>query len=223
MQAVRYVSGFIFVLLTALLFSSESWASDKPVWVSQSETGESQVHLYFFWSKKCPHCLEALPFIKSMAQNNAWIKLHDLELTEHPAHVKKYSEMAAELGEEARSVPAFFWCGSMVTGYDDEQGMGQFLLDELTRCGENAGSVSTAPVVPVRIPFIGEVSAERFSLPVYTVILAGMDAFNPCAFFVLLFLLSLLVNAKSRARIMLVGGIFIFSQACCIFCSCLRG
>jgi thiol-disulfide isomerase/thioredoxin len=34
---------------------------------------------------------------------------------------------------------------------------------------------------------------------------AGLDAFNPCAFFVLLFLLSLMIHARSRARMMLVG------------------
>jgi hypothetical protein len=36
-----------------------------------------------------------------------------------------------------------------------------------------------------------------------------MDAFNPCAFFVLLFLLSLLVHAKSRTRMAIVGGTFV--------------
>jgi hypothetical protein len=36
-----------------------------------------------------------------------------------------------------------------------------------------------------------------------------MDAFNPCAFFVLLFLLSLLVHAKSRTRMAVVGGTFV--------------
>ena len=39
--------------------------------------------------------------------------------------------------------------------------------------------------------------------------LGGLDAFNPCAFFVLLFLLSLLVHARSRLRIAVVGGIFV--------------
>ena len=51
--------------------------------------------------------------------------------------------------------------------------------------------------------------AKAFSLPVLTLVLAGMDAFNPCAFFVLLFLLSLLVHAKSRTRMAIVGGTFV--------------
>jgi len=36
-----------------------------------------------------------------------------------------------------------------------------------------------------------------------------MDAFNPCAFFVLLFLLSLLAHQQDKRRMWLIGGIFI--------------
>ncbi|HBF46112.1 MAG TPA: cytochrome C biosynthesis protein, partial [Shewanella frigidimarina] len=63
---------------------------------------------------------------------------------------------------------------------------------------------------PVDIPLIGAVHPEEMSLPVLTLVLAGVDAFNPCAFFVLLFLLSIMVNAGSRKRMLLVGGIFVF-------------
>jgi hypothetical protein len=44
---------------------------------------------------------------------------------------------------------------------------------------------------------------------VLTLVFAALDAFNPCAFFVLLFLLSLMVHARSRARMALVGGVFV--------------
>ncbi len=61
----------------------------------------------------------------------------------------------------------------------------------------------------MNLPFVGTVDAQAFSLPVLTLVLAGMDAFNPCAFFVLLFLLSLLVHARSRTRMAIVGGTFV--------------
>jgi hypothetical protein len=51
---------------------------------------------------------------------------------------------------------------------------------------------------------------DDFSLPVLTVVLAGVDSFNPCAFFILIILLGLLVHAKNRKRMLLIGGIFIF-------------
>lgn len=42
-----------------------------------------------------------------------------------------------------------------------------------------------------------------------TLVIAGMDSINPCAFYILTFLLSILIYARDRARILLVGGIFV--------------
>jgi len=61
----------------------------------------------------------------------------------------------------------------------------------------------------IQVPFIGEQRASDLSLPAFTLIIAGCDAFNPCAFFILLSLLSLLIHARSRGRMLLVGGIFV--------------
>jgi hypothetical protein len=41
-------------------------------------------------------------------------------------------------------------------------------------------------------------------------VLAGLDSFNPCAFFVLFLLLGLLVHAQSRKRMLFIGGVFVF-------------
>ena len=56
----------------------------------------------------------------------------------------------------------------------------------------------------------GEIDISDWSLPLLTIILGGMDSFNPCAFFILIFLLNLLIYARSRRRMLLIGGIFIF-------------
>lgn len=62
----------------------------------------------------------------------------------------------------------------------------------------------------IYVPFVGMVNTSAFSLPLLTVVLGALDSFNPCSFFVLIFLLNLLIYMKSRKRMMLVGGIFIF-------------
>ncbi len=59
------------------------------------------------------------------------------------------------------------------------------------------------------LPLIGTVDTTRLSLPVLTLVIALLDSFNPCAFFVLFFLLSLLVHAHSRQRMVIIGGIFV--------------
>lgn len=62
----------------------------------------------------------------------------------------------------------------------------------------------------VHVPLVGDVNAQKLSLPVMTLIIAGCDSVNPCAFFVLLLLLSLMIHAQNRLRMLIVGGIFVF-------------
>ncbi|MCL5022826.1 MAG: hypothetical protein M1497_05610 [Nitrospirae bacterium] len=62
----------------------------------------------------------------------------------------------------------------------------------------------------IRLPFFGSIPFEKMSLPLLTAVIAGMDGFNPCAFFVLFLLLSILVYARSRKVMLLVGGTFVF-------------
>ncbi len=56
----------------------------------------------------------------------------------------------------------------------------------------------------------GKINITSLSLPVLAIVLGGIDSFNPCAFFILIFLLNLLIYAGSRRRMLLIGGIFIF-------------
>jgi hypothetical protein len=126
------------------------------------------------------------------------------------------------------SVPGFIFCRQVLIGYDDAETTGAEIASALETChqqrladpaagGTPAASTANSPASPageasgtkVHLPIVGTVDAAAFSLPVLTLVLAGMDAFNPCAFFVLLFLLSLLVHAKSRTRMAIVGGTFV--------------
>lgn len=79
-----------------------------------------------------------------------------------------------------------------------------------TRCGETvACSDGEEAGRTVTLPLLGVVDPQRLALPYLTVAIAGLDGFNPCAFFVLFTLLGLLLHVRSRRRILLVGGIFV--------------
>ena len=60
------------------------------------------------------------------------------------------------------------------------------------------------------LPWGGQLHLSDLSLPVLTIILGALDSLNPCSFFVLLFLLNLLIYVRSRKKMLLIGGIFIF-------------
>ena len=55
--------------------------------------------------------------------------------------------------------------------------------------------------------------AKKFPFPVFVFIIALADGFNPCAFTVLIVLLSLLTHTKSRRKMLLIGGVFVLASA----------
>src|SRR5690606_17149377 len=75
--------------------------------------------------------------------------------------------------------------------------------------GAQGGLEEAAAVGAMAIPFLGTLNIDQLSLPVNTLVLAGLDSFNPCAFVVLLVLLSLMVHVQDRRRMLLVGTLFI--------------
>ena len=201
-------------LLVFLSFASAALlanASDQKSieWTSTTAAGEIQVHLYFFWSPHCPHCQKAREFIEPLPADYDWIKLHSFNVFNRVDNARLYQQMADALGETARSVPAMLVCGRMITGWDHAQGIGQMLVEISQQCRTTGLAIDKTTGNSLRLPLLGEISIEAYSLPVLTLVIAGVDAFNPCAFFILLFLLSLLVHARSRKRMLLVGGTFV--------------
>ena len=61
----------------------------------------------------------------------------------------------------------------------------------------------------IDLPLFGELSARAIGLPAFTIAVGLVDGFNPCAMWVLLFLLSVLVNLHDRWKILAVAGTFV--------------
>ncbi len=207
---VFFTSAWLVLAVLTVPWSSPVLAQAPVAWTFQDEAGATRVHLYFFWSETCPHCQDARPHVRALAEQHPWIRLHDLELSRHPDHVQTYLNLAASLGRDAQSVPAFIFCGRMEVGWDSAQTTGQALLAALESCRDpSTPQPDVARPASLILPLIGAVNPDHLSLPALTLLIAGMDAFNPCAFFVLLFLLSLLTHQRDRHRMLLIGSVFV--------------
>lgn len=70
---------------------------------------------------------------------------------------------------------------------------------------------SSGNTVPegIELPWLGMVRVRDLGLPVFTFLIGLVDGFNPCAMWVLVFLLSVLVNVKNRAKILAIAGTFV--------------
>lgn len=198
-----------------------------PPWISAEEGGASRIRLYFFYSENCPHCRAARPVVMDIAAARPWLDVRAHSVLSDEGE-RLFEMLARMLDVEPEAVPTFFLCGEQMVGFGAAT-TGRQLADLADQCrarlvaaetpgdgDAQAASPETPPLqtptpqtTAVTIPFIGRFEAQALSLPVLTVLLGSLDAFNPCAFFVLLFLLSLMVHARSRARMALVGGIFV--------------
>ncbi|MDP2784024.1 MAG: hypothetical protein Q8O38_05455, partial [Sulfurimicrobium sp.] len=187
----RNGSRLLVMIVMLLLWTAPFAAQSDELWVKSSPEGQPQVQLYFYWSLTCLHCLEARPFVEAIPAARPWVTLHSLELTRHPEHARQYQKMVAQQNQEAVSVPALLFCGEMRLGWDKAETTGAELLRRLDACQARilAGNVAPTPSLAVEkfsLPLLGEVDLRHISLPLLTLAIAGLDAFNPCAFFVLL-------------------------------------
>jgi hypothetical protein len=123
-------------------------------------------------------------------------------------------DMARKLGKEATGVPTFFIGDRMFNGFSEQTA--RDLENEIKRQVAALPAPDTSSAA-VNLPLVGPVDPEALSLPVFTIVIAGLDSLNPCAFFVLLFLLSLLIHAHSRLRMSLVGGVFVLCSGVVYF------
>ena len=227
--------GLIAVLLLALAGQAAAGnpdpASDS-FWYGTAADGSPTVRLYYFFSPTCPHCQAAKPLVADFAARTPWLEVQRYAVKDNRDNARFYYDTAKALGVEALSVPGFVFCRQVRIGYESAETTGAELIKALEACHAErlahpgAASATAPPALTgtaatatglaeeaagttLHLPIVGSVNAQAFSLPSLTVVLAGMDAFNPCAFFVLLFLLSLLVHAKSRVRMAIVGGTFV--------------
>jgi hypothetical protein len=73
------------------------------------------------------------------------------------------------------------------------------------------------PAQAIVLPIVGRVDAGSVSPSLFTTILAALDSINPVAFFVLFFVLGLMMHEKSRRRMLLIGGTFVFFSGAVYF------
>jgi glutaredoxin len=195
---------FAFISVAILLIFPALAASQGQEQLNQT------VKLFLFWREGCPHCHEEQLFLKEMKVKYPALEVMEYEVSENRA---LFEEFAMRYNATTQYVPATFIGERFIGGFDSKYLIGKQIDDqiqyELKRQNTNASCENPSSNL-VAIPLIGEIDPNSVSLPVFTVILGGLDSINPCAFFILLFLLSLMVHARSRLRMFIIGGIFVF-------------
>ena len=197
------------------------------------------VPIYLFWTSTCPHCAKAKAFLEGLALKEPGIRLHSLELSTNEAHDRAFDNLNRHFKIEPPAVPLIIIGDEIFLGFDKNETTGVELLGAIAECQrvscpDVTGSIITGEppqlgpglsrgiegrahrqTLPetIWLPLIGTVPTQSISLPVLTIALGAIDGFNPCAMWVLVFLIGLLVGMKDPVRMWSYGAVFLLTSA----------
>ncbi len=164
-----------------------------------------EIEIDFFYGVSCPHCAAEKVFLDDLQNRYPDVTINAYEVYENKDNLDLLKAKAKELDIEVNGVPFVVIGDQYFIGYSEgytDQKIEEALL----------GIVNEGNMI-LDLPFLGKIDVKSLSLPVLTVILGVIDGFNPCAMWVLLFLISLLISVKDRKRLWVLGVTFIASSA----------
>ena len=167
---------------------------------------QRHVTVLFFWGVGCPHCEEAKPFIERLQRERPELDVEPIEIRKDPVGRRRFVDTMQRLRVEAPGIPAFVIADSHVMGFTKgvTEAEVESLVDDAVGRRE-----AVARGDGVQTKLFGWLSARDLGLPLFTVALGLLDGFNPCAMWVLLFLLATLAGQRDRTRMAVTAATFV--------------
>jgi len=204
----RYLITSLIILGIVIAFTSQGTSS----------TGEG-FEFHFFHIPGCSHCEEQEPFNEKLANTYPSIQIIEHDATT-PQGSALLSEKLAELGiEDEPDFPITIFGNQVFGGWESEETTGRAIEEALQQClaGNCPPPAGEEPGDGIVLPFWGEIVPGDYSLSALAVILGLVDGFNPCAMWVLVYLISIIATLRDRKRIWLIVGSFVLASGILYF------
>lgn len=198
----------IFLLLILIIFLSLGAKVDFNL------AQQNSVDIHFFYSDICPHCAEEEEFLKDLEKKYPEIEVKKYEVIYNSENQKILNDFYEkyQVPEGRRGwIPVTFTPTRYFIGFNQQ------IAEDIENCIKECVVGERPAPQKIKIPIFGEIETAKMSLPVLTVVLGALDGLNPCAMWILLFLIALLINTRSRKRMWLIGGIFIATSGIVYF------
>lgn len=192
------------------------------------KSDEDKVTLHLFYSNSCGHCKKEKEWLEEYTKENPFIEVKQYEMDSQPALLKNVRKA---LSIHNSYVPLTVIGSDYFIGYNNDiqkqikdaidayKGEEYCDIVELVAEGKDTKGCRTEnngiySVSEYRVlPFFGEVNVKKISLPLIAVVIGYIDGFNPCAMWVLLFLITLLFDMKDRKKMWILGSTFLIASA----------
>ncbi len=174
------------------------------------ENSIETIEVYHFYGQGCPHCIKMSPFLDELEEKYP-VEIKKFEIYFNQENRELFDKVSQAYGEEIRGVPTLFLNDKMIVGYS--KSLENNIEQEIQRCiggkcsspeeklgqanGENVTTIM-GDSSPTEDPEKTELKKKLTISAVLSA--AAVDAINPCAFAVLVILLSTILISGNRKR-----------------------
>lgn len=196
---------------------------------------EEKVKLYLFYGDGCPHCADEKEFLDSIDDKYPNLEIIKNEVWYNDENSLLLDKLEKELKITRSGVPTTIIGEEVIVGYNYataskiERAINYYLENEYVDVVEQVKNNTyeekkeksefekieeeTDLSNTIKVPIIGKVNLKKVSLMTAAVIIGLIDGFNPCAMWVLLFLISVLIGMKDKKRMWTLGVVFLLVSA----------
>ena len=200
-----------------------------------SVKADNVVNLHLFYGEGCPHCAEEEKFLEKYLKDEPNVKLNKYEVWHSEKNRQLWVKVQDKLNNHENGVPYLIIGDKVIVGYlsgntdvkikkyVDEYKKDSHYVDVMSAIDDNKKIEKTKEnkkekvkekkeEEKTNIPILGDINPREVSLPLVSVVLGLVDGFNPCAMWILIFLITMLLNTKDRKKMWILGLTFILTS-----------
>ena len=204
---------------------------------------DNLVNIYVFYSDSCPHCAAERELFEEIKDDYDNIAIYEYEVTKSDSNLDLMLKVAELMDTKVTGVPFTIVADKIYKGFNHDTSKSKILgtIDYYSKhayqdvVGEYLGNVELPSYDIVEdsvqendetfeeyinnygnhvVSFLGfKLETKNLALPLVSILIGLIDGFNPCAMWVLLFLISMLIGMKNKKRMWSLGITFLVTSA----------
>lgn len=223
---MKKIAKLIFIIISIIFISTN---------VNAKET--DNLTLYVFKGDGCPHCKAEMDYLDTIKDKYTNLEIKEYEVWYDDDNASLLTKVESYFNIKRSGVPTTIIGNTVIQGYQNESSTGKKIERAINFYEENdykdivkeiKDGIATKNTkkpdkfqeeetkldkeTSVKAPIVGNVNLKDVSLLTSAVILGLIDGFNPCAMWILLFLISALIGMKDRKRMWTLGLTFLITS-----------